>query len=82
MRPSTGSTLARLLTSIEARPSCADCVHATGAVSCLSSVSAVPVEDSPELTEEYLSNTLPVREVMPELIEAAERLRKRRKKRG
>jgi uncharacterized protein (DUF4415 family) len=35
----------------------------------------VPDEDSPELTEEFFRNARPVREVMPELIEAAERLR-------
>jgi uncharacterized protein (DUF4415 family) len=37
----------------------------------------VPDEDSPELTEEFFRNARPVREVMPELIEAAERLRVR-----
>ena len=35
----------------------------------------VPDEESPELTEEFFRNARPVREVMPELIEAAERLR-------
>ena len=37
----------------------------------------VPDDDIPELTEEFFRNARPVREVMPELIEAAERLRKR-----
>jgi uncharacterized protein (DUF4415 family) len=37
----------------------------------------VPDEDSPELTEEFFRNARPVRDVMPELIEAAERLRVR-----
>ena len=37
----------------------------------------VPDEESPELTEEFFRNARPVREVMPELIEAAERLRVR-----
>jgi len=35
----------------------------------------VPDDDIPELTEEFFRNARPVREVMPELIEAAERLR-------
>jgi uncharacterized protein (DUF4415 family) len=37
----------------------------------------VPDDDIPELTEEFFRNARPVREVMPELIEAAERLRVR-----
>ena len=37
----------------------------------------VPDDDIPELTEEFFRTARPVREVMPELIEAAERLRKR-----
>ena len=37
----------------------------------------VPDEESPELTAEFFRNARPVREVMPELIEAAERLRVR-----
>ncbi|MEI9995711.1 MAG: BrnA antitoxin family protein [Rhizomicrobium sp.] len=37
----------------------------------------VPDEDSPEWTEEDFRLARPVREVMPELIEAAARLRKR-----
>lgn len=37
----------------------------------------VPDDESLELTEEFFRNARPVREVMPELIEAAERLRKR-----
>jgi uncharacterized protein (DUF4415 family) len=37
----------------------------------------VPDEDSPEWTAEDFRNARPVREVMPELIEAAERLRVR-----
>lgn len=35
----------------------------------------MPDNDIPELTEEFFFNARPVREVMPELIEAAERLR-------
>jgi uncharacterized protein (DUF4415 family) len=35
----------------------------------------VPDDDIPELTEEFFRTALPVREVMPELIEAAENLR-------
>ena len=37
----------------------------------------VPDDDIPELTAEFFRNARPVREVMPELIEAAERLRVR-----
>ena len=37
----------------------------------------VPDDDIPELTEEFFRNARPVREVMPELLEAAERLRAR-----
>ncbi|HEY0106884.1 MAG TPA: BrnA antitoxin family protein [Rhizomicrobium sp.] len=37
----------------------------------------VPDDESPEWTVEDFRNARPVREVMPELIEAAERLRKR-----
>jgi uncharacterized protein (DUF4415 family) len=36
--------------------------------------SGVPDEDSPELTGEFFRNARPVKEVMPELIEAAERV--------
>jgi uncharacterized protein (DUF4415 family) len=37
----------------------------------------VPDDDIPELTEEFFRTARPVREVMPELIEAAENLRRR-----
>jgi uncharacterized protein (DUF4415 family) len=37
----------------------------------------VPDDDIPELTEEFFRTARPVREVMPELIEAAEILRRR-----